>query len=341
MLSMISRRLLLMTASSFVCVGAFLGLENYADRRLPPIFSSRTRAIAYSVPMSDADLGYAPLPGTIITGRHSFDGKDVYNVRYTIDRHGFRLTRGARACRDAVLFFGCSLTFGEGLEDAETLPSSFQREARRCYRALNFGYSGYGPHQMLRMLEKNRDRAETLKLRPRHAVYLALPDHVRRSAGLSMWDHRGPRYEIHGTSAVYQGAFHSKFAAGLFHLLLRWRLMRLGVFVRRPVESDVDRFVAIVFSTSRLLKRRYGCDLLVVLREQSFQGLLAEIPNRLRRLGIEILREEDAFPGGRSPALFIEHDGHPTGRYNRRLGAYIAERIAAIDRRPASPSRSP
>ena len=53
-----------------------------------------------------------------------------------------------------INFFGGSQTFGEGLNDDETIPALVQKKTR-VHRVYNYAYRGYGPHQMLRMIETN------------------------------------------------------------------------------------------------------------------------------------------------------------------------------------------
>ena len=57
-----------------------------------------------------------------------------------------------------VAFFGCSFMFGHGVEDDQTLPYYFVREAGGTFEGFNFAGEGWGPHQMLREIE-NRLRS--------------------------------------------------------------------------------------------------------------------------------------------------------------------------------------
>lgn len=52
-----------------------------------------------------------------------------------------------------------------------------------AFVAIAFGFHGYGPHQMLSALESGLARS-IADCDTRHVIYLALVEHVQRSAGL-------------------------------------------------------------------------------------------------------------------------------------------------------------
>lgn len=74
----------------------------------------------------DPDLGYRilPLERRLESVLKRADGSVIYDVGYSIDRNGLRVT--AEGKPPAVWFFGDSFTFGEGVEDDETLPAAYR-----------------------------------------------------------------------------------------------------------------------------------------------------------------------------------------------------------------------
>ena len=85
------------------------------------------------------------------------------------------------------MFFGDSFTFGEGVNDEDTLPNAFSIVSGM--RVLNFGINGYGPHHMLRLLELDVPKKITSSF-PRLMVYTAIEDHIARAAGRGAWDQK-------------------------------------------------------------------------------------------------------------------------------------------------------
>ena len=53
------------------------------------------------------------------------DGHIEFEATYTLDSEGLRTTVTPQEGkpRGCIVFFGCSFTFGDGVDDADTLPS--------------------------------------------------------------------------------------------------------------------------------------------------------------------------------------------------------------------------
>jgi len=112
----------------------------------------------YSV-YNDA-LGYSPKKDTEIPVAKYYGDELVYKATYTIDKKGLRVGPEASNNRaeKCVVFFGGSFTFGRGVEDYEALPYLVAQESGGRFRTINLAFSGYGPHQMLAMLENGLEQ---------------------------------------------------------------------------------------------------------------------------------------------------------------------------------------
>ena len=127
-------------------------------------------------------LGWGPGHPGVFHDR-KLDGKTgsvIYDVEYTIDEFRNRQVISAPT-GPSVAFFGDSMTFGQGVPDADTLPQAFA-DAATGYRprVLNLAFPGYGPQQFLRALET--DMFRDLLTEPRLFVFLTAPWHAERSA---------------------------------------------------------------------------------------------------------------------------------------------------------------
>src|SRR5690606_28602961 len=72
---------------------------------------------------SDPLLGYGPTPLVTVQARLVQGNHVVYDVLYRINGSGIRKhPHEPRSSKRAVLFFGGSYTFGEGVNDDQTLP---------------------------------------------------------------------------------------------------------------------------------------------------------------------------------------------------------------------------
>jgi len=112
-------------------------------------------------------LGYAPLQGRVEPpimreqyeldptrgyrmrpGAHAIRRPDGTSVVYRVSPEGERLVPGQGSADEHVLFVGDSFTFGDFVEDGDSLPAQVQRELPNL-RVRNLGASGYGTCQTL------------------------------------------------------------------------------------------------------------------------------------------------------------------------------------------------
>jgi len=157
---------------------------------------------------SDIDLGYAPLSGIERNLIVSKDATLIYDVIYNIGENGFRFTPSSNdSSTKCVLFFGGSFTFGEGLNDNETLPHYLGTFLANGFKVINLGFHGYGPHQMLSAIENGIIDEETASCKSVKVIYSSIPDHIARASGYSPWDRHGPKYEIHNGNIFRRGNF--------------------------------------------------------------------------------------------------------------------------------------
>ena len=167
----------------------------------------RSNAEYQTVP--DEIMGYRPRVAQSTQVKRSVGDEVIYDVTYTIQEDGLRMGPPYRESeeRPCVVFFGGSHVFGEGVNDDEALPYRFGIETGGQFQVHNFGYSGYGTHQMLAALEEGLVES-TIDCTPRHFIYEGAYFHIPRAAGLSSWDKEGPYFEPLGPDAVERrGAF--------------------------------------------------------------------------------------------------------------------------------------
>ena len=96
----------------------------------------------------DPLLGYAMRPGKM---KVQMDGKHIFHANHGPDR--YRLGPQVADSLPEIWVFGCSFTYGWGVNDAEAYPSVLQ-EMLPDYRIRNFGVSGYGTFQNLLEYER-------------------------------------------------------------------------------------------------------------------------------------------------------------------------------------------
>jgi len=195
---------------------------------------ARTESSPLWVSKRDPELGYALNPGVRVSASRTMGDSALYRVTYTTTDDGVRRTRG-NVHGDTWLFMGCSFTFGDGVEDDETLPSRFSEQLGWNANVVNLGVSGYGAHQVLRLLETGRLGGAAPPVK--HVIYQAIKAHVARTAGRFRWGLDGPAYRISGDSVRYDGPLHGRTFVRAFRLAERSDLLRLLIFENLKILS--------------------------------------------------------------------------------------------------------
>ena len=246
-------------------------------------------------------LGYAPQRACQTRATKYYDNKTVYDVTYTIDAHGWRMTpRTSHEAATSVAFFGCSYTFGEGVNDNETLPSRFEEKSAGRFTAFNFAFQGYGPHQMLTILENELEKPALSAQRPRYAIYQALTTHVTRCTGRALWDKSGPRYVLNEQGeAVYTGPFENLYVSNFMKIMTRssvWR--RWSASTSPSTAADVDLYVGIVTKAAEIFHKRYGGEFYVLLWPAwpGDEGRYAQVFTKLSANKIRVIKVENLLP---------------------------------------------
>lgn len=320
---------------AFLVLGLF---EAVAWFRPAPHFDPE-RIEGYAGP--DDVLGYAPqLTGPVRVSKF-YGEHPIFDVVYTFDRHHLRVSAPPDRPEDpeapCILFFGGSYTYGEGVEDAQSLP--WRAAVLTGMRTRNFGFQGYGPHQMLAAIESGRvERAA--ECRPTFAIYMPILDHVNRAVGLAHWDRSGPRYRLAPDgSAVRDGHFDddtgalARFALEQFEKSLI--VERVNQRRREVGADDFAVFHAIVDTARRRLAERWpgiGFHAIVWDRSGDPPPLFWE---GLERRGIAVHRMSRILPQRRDgdPRFEVsEYDRHPGGVVYDAIARYVARRI--VGRRP-------
>jgi len=284
--------------------------------------------------------GHDTLGFTHCPGQFTLTFPDGYLFHMTNDEDGHRITRpldGPDASgRPRLWVFGCSFTYGLGIEDHEAFPWLVQA-AWPDYDIINFAQSGYGTVQsLIQLREALRDRT-----RPRMAVLTYASFHDMRNAllwrwrkGFSYYRHKGPLQQpyarlrgdgslaIRMSSAEYRG----------------WPLMRHSALVHsleQKCDLLLERHVIQSHEVSKALVREFArtcADNSVALvvaiigEDTASQDMLVFC----RRMGIPAVDISVDYHGNLEYNL-LPHDNHPNAAaheiYARKLNEFLAERL--------------
>lgn len=316
-----------------------IGLAEFVCWRINVV---RSRETVYSSSYAgffprDETLGYKPPSNAVANIALRKRGRLVYDVVYSIDALSRRVVPQSASdgrTRHAV-FFGCSNTFGDGLNDGETIPAQFAKRLD-SFKVYNYAYSGYGPQHALAHLQRDafcREVAETNGV----AFYIYLPEgHEKRVIGalsvFNSWGKHLPCYRFDKTGCLERvGDFASarpwinRFYRGLGYSQI---LKISGIDVPLVLtESHYRLTAAVLAEAAGLYERKFpGSRFYVVLFPTRVKDL--RILPFLKERGVRCLDYARLFDP-LAPAYRIEGDGHPSAYacevLARRLAADMAK----------------
>lgn len=258
------------------------------------------------------------------------DGVVIYDVHYTIDAAGHRVTPGNATGDRLVMVMGDSFHFGEGLDDGDTMPAHLVRQSQGNLRPVNLAVPGYGPHQVLRQLQLGRLPAGRFD----HLLLSVLDDHVLRASGYVEWLLDSPRYDLVDGRLVLAGTFRpssrfiDRFLAGSAGAALVQQAMA------RLEPSSELRLAAILGEIRREARARHGAEVLILYHASvDAEGNPGGDGRRVRALicragvpYIDVSKHLGITRADRS-LFYIPGDGHPTSEMNARVARLVVDYV--------------
>lgn len=294
----------------------------------------------------DKFLGFAPDKNRRINETKYYKDKLVFNATYSIDKNGLRISPpydefNLKGC---VLFFGCSFTYGIGVNDNKTLPYQVGIQTHGNYRIYNFGLGGYGPHQMLSELEHNIVKNIVSCNGTTYAIYQAIPDHINRAAGLSYWDVCGPRYVLAKNGEVsFAGNFDDVniFPKVILKYLNKSLIYRDIIGNRRFFnrDKDIDLYVRIICAAKKNFEKQYpGGKFHIIFWDNRFTSdekpektlEWMKVLNYFIDNGISLHLTSDIIPdyqNNKSKYILSPYDTHPNALAHRLVAEYVVSNI--------------
>lgn len=269
------------------------------------------------------------------TSRHArkfINNKLLYDVVITTDSDGLRISPACNGkCDSSVLFFGDSFTFGEGVNDSETMPFLVGLGLKDKYRVYNFGVHGYGPHQMLSAIEHGMVNS-IVKNEVRYVIYQSVyPEHIRRALGFRSWDQHGPMYKLgNDMQAYYAGHFddHLRNKSGLWQKSSIYR--KIMSYTPRIHKTDQYLFIAIICKSKQLLVKKYPKAEFHMIVWDWTEGRDKWVFDELQRKGIYIHNINDILPDKNKLNLVYkisEADKHPNAFAQKIIAQYILNHV--------------
>ena len=301
---------------------------------------------------ADTLFGNAPLPNArVVSGRKYYKNNLLYDVSYTIDENGMRIgpPTNDRTNGECVIFFGGSFTYGEGVNDDETMPYLVGIKSYGQYRTYNFGFHGYGPHQMLAALEKDYIE-KRLSCKPKYAVYQSVGDHVYRVAGLVPYNKGAPRYilsqdgdiALTGSFRDFEKQWERKhiILSKINRQLKKSEIANKTIFRRKSVKkSDINLFVEIIDRSRKIFLSLYPGSKFyviywdVIFRNPKIEEIHKAVLREFQVKGIRVYLISEILKDYNDKKLeysISQHDRHPNKKAHQIIADYVVTNILSL-----------
>lgn len=320
---------------------SLVDLVYYFLRGRPIIEHSRYELPDYPADHPAVHLGELPNAGAVQLDVKLRDGDTLYKASYTIDDHFRRVTPGHDSTRtNHAIFFGCSVCYGQWMNDDQTLPASFQRLAPG-FNAYNYAYSGWGTEQMLARLEYE-DLSTQVPEADGLAVYVFIWPHIYRAIGdmytYCSWGFQHPYYELINGEAQRNRRFKDgrPILSSVYELLWRSNIVRYHQ-LNLPLsinEQHLRLNVAMVRKAKSLYLRQFPKGRFVVLWAQDWPCppdtvMQARYVEMLREAGIEFI--DCRRPSLMDEAHYLVDDGHPTALAHAEMAAMLSRGLDSLE----------
>lgn len=312
-----------------------LGVLDYESKPLRRNFELLNEPTDFSFHPKTTKDGFLPKnldKVIVLRGRRTQKEKVRYHVK--IDDHHRRSTgHPVSPEKENMVFFGCSFTFGDGLNVEDTIPFLMARELP--VNTYNLGFSGGSPvRNYIALKEHGKTLLGDLNGKPVTAVYTFIDDQVRRNTGTSKWF--GTAKNMHWLAhQVYLDGdelkYYKRSEAGFFDFLWFRYLFGVSSFARVFAleipfigEAELELFARTVLGIKEEAAK------LVPLRNFVFvfypgQSFYAPrlIPH-LKKLGISYIDLSEIPPHLLNGREMLPADHHPTGEMNRIFSHFLA-----------------
>jgi len=238
-----------------------------------------------------------------------------------------------------MILFGCSVTMGEGLDDADTLAARLGG-ALPGYNIYNYGVHGYGPQHMLARLQARTLSREIVSDRG-VALYFLLPAHISRAIGdtRAFWIYTSPYYTVDSRDTlVRDGSFdagrpyttrvYRAFAGVKAH---SWFLTLFDVNLPlRLSDLDAELTARILEKARREYRAQFHGEFYVVIHptwaldDPESRHLLEVTRAQLAAAGVPVLDYSTERGPGDDAQVNHACDRHPNGRLNTALAVRLA-----------------
>ena len=262
------------------------------------------------------------------------DNDTVFDVHYSIDHMNKRITPGFDSSKtDYALFFGCSIGFGFGLEDDQTLAYQVQKQSPNT-NSYNFCISATGTNHMLAQLQY-RDLSKQVAEKDGCGYYIFFWDHIYRAIGTmhryTEWLHLAPYYEMKDGKLLRNKSFKDgrPFISGMYERLYQTNIVKYfeADLPLKLNETHFDLVTEMVLETKKEYEKQFGNDKFYLV---FYPNYVAYTPEEMRIFKSYLTKKKIKFIDLSKVITYqgkytLGGDSHPNAETNKLIANYLLQ----------------
>jgi hypothetical protein len=231
-------------------------------------------------------------------------GGQVIPTRYTIDSDGCRGVR--EPTTRGVLFLGCSVAFGSGIDDWNTLPHLVQHKLR--VPCINAAVPGYGPFQCSKVWRRAFREKEVLGVVWQKPSVYRFP-YTTTYSPQTWWSEASHFYNLQWSDR------------GLWRRFLNQSIAREVAWITELGIACADLKVPFLMCTH---ETQNSPEERVAIEEVARVGLVVSLSSCIRAA---FNRNSDPEEGGFRDLCTTDEDGHPNQLYNEIVSDVVVSHL--------------
>lgn len=259
----------------------------------------------------------------------------VFDVQYSIDSMRKRITPGFDSSKTKYsLFFGCSIGFGYGLEDDQTLAYQVQQQDKNT-NAYNFCISATGTNHMLAQFQY-QDLSKQVAEKDGCAYYIFFWDHLYRAIGTmhryTEWLHLAPYYEMKDGKLVRNKLFKDgrPFISGMYERLYQTNIVKYfeADLPLKLNDSHYDLVTEMVLETKKAYEKQFGNDRFYLV---IYPNYIAYSPEEMLLFQSYLKKKQIKFIDlsndiTYAPKYTLGGDPHPNAETNKLIANHLLKK---------------
>lgn len=242
----------------------------------------------------------------------------IYDVKYTMIGKFLRFTKGDVLSENAYIFFGCSFTFGDGLNDDQTLPYYFSKFMQFRANVLNYGTIGKSTNFVFNILNTNLIDRYAGNAKNKHFIYSLIYDQIMRNFNF-------PQYGRSDNWLYKDGKWsRAKQPFGTVQIVFAKSFIFRKIFLPAIDESNgkfyEDYMIKSLKEIRNSVESKYNAKFTIIV----WPSIEIDFKKRLAAEKFDMIELPEYLAGSQYK---IQYDDHPTAKANEEVAGLLYEHI--------------